>query len=246
VRDALDALVKAGVAETYTGGPEPVWRVAQGGHHEAAFFRNGAIHWFVSRAITELVLVGRGEAELDEQSLEACFRDALALRDLLKFEFFFLPKDRFLDELWRELSIIAPDGYDGLSAAAIVDAAPMLLADRVLRSLIDAQLVVAHRLASTDPGRPFDREKFVAECLGLGRHLLLRGRIASPDSVSRELYSGAVRLAANRDRCGPGGDELSARRRAWLGELQELTDRLGRIAALDDAKLEGVLDVGAR
>jgi glycerol-3-phosphate O-acyltransferase len=246
VRDALDALVKAGVAETYTGGPEPVWRVAQGGHHQAAFFRNGAIHWFVSRAITELVLLGRGEAELDEQSLDACFRDALGLRDLLKFEFFFLPKDRFRDELWHELSIIAPDGYDGRSAAVIVDAAPMLLADRVLRSLIDAQLVVAHRLASIDPGQPFDRETLVAGCLGLGRHLLLRGRIASPDSVSRELYSGAVKLAANRDLCGHGGEELSARRRAWLSELQELTDRLARIAVLDDAKLEGVLDVGAR
>jgi glycerol-3-phosphate O-acyltransferase len=246
VREALDALVEAGVAETDDGGPEQVWRVIHGGHHEAAFFRNGAVHWFVSRAILELALLPRGGGELDEPALEAGFSDALALRDLLKFEFFFLPKARFLEELTLELSIIAPDGYEGRSAAAILDAAPMLLADRVLRSFIEAQLVVAQLLATSDPGRPFDLDSFLSKCLALGRHLLLRGRIASPDSVSRELYSGAVKLAANRGLCDPGDEELSRRRHAWLEEVQELSDRLTQLAALDSTKLEGVLDVRPR
>jgi len=242
VRDALDALVEAGVAETDDSGPEPIWRVARGGHHAAAFFRNGAIHWFVSRAIVELALIGCGDAQLEEHVREGCFRDALAIRDLLKFEFFFVPKVRFVEDLELELSIIAPGGSAGVSAAVILDAAPMLLADRVLRSLIEAQLVVAQLLASRDPGLAFDREQFLTECLGLGRHLLLRGRITTPDSVSRELYAGAVKLAANRDLCGPGDIGLPGRRRAWLDELHGLADRLALIAALDDAKLEEVLD----
>jgi glycerol-3-phosphate O-acyltransferase len=243
VRDALDALVVAGVAETYDGGPEPVWRVAPDGHFAAAFFRNGAVHWFVTRAIVELALLARGGADLDAEAREAAFNDALELRDLLKFEFFFLPKARFLEELQLELSIMAPDGYEDRAAASILDAAPTLLADRVLRSLIEAQLVVAHVLADSDPARAFDRDRLVAECLGVGRHLFMRGRIQSADSVSQELYAGATKLAFNRDLCGPGGEELSRARRAWLDELRELSERLKRIAALDDLKLEGVLSV---
>jgi len=50
---------------------------------------------------------------------EALSVDALELRDLLKFEFFFLPKDRFLEDLERELEIIAPRGWAGQSARAI-------------------------------------------------------------------------------------------------------------------------------
>jgi glycerol-3-phosphate O-acyltransferase len=246
VREALDALVAAGVAEVYDGGPEPVWRVAQGGHHAAAFFRNGAIHWFVSRAIVELALLARGESELDEAALEAALKDALAVRDLIKFEFFFAPKDRFLEQLRLELSIMAPDGVEGSSADAILGAAPTLLADRVLRSLIEAQLVVARLLGGFDPASPFDRDPFLTEALDLGRHLLLRGRIASPDSVSRELYAGAVKLAANRGLLGTGGEELRRSRRAWLDELERLADLLAVIAELDAAKLEGVLDAGAR
>jgi glycerol-3-phosphate O-acyltransferase len=246
VREALDALVEAGVAETYEQGPEPVWRVARGGHLRAAFFRNGAVHWFVSRAIVELSLLGQGEAELDEAALDEGFNNALALRDLLKFEFFFLPRRQFLEELRLELSIIAPDGFEGKSAKAILDPAPMLLADRVLRSLIEAQLVVAQLLADRDPGRSFDKDAFLSECQALGRHLLLRGQIASPDSVSRELYSAALKLADNRDLCGTGGDELADGRRAWLEEVRELHERLAQIAALDDTKLEGVLDVRPR
>jgi glycerol-3-phosphate O-acyltransferase len=246
VRDALDALVEAGVAETYDGGPEPVWRVAPGGHHAAAFFRNGAIHWLVARAIVELVLLARGDAALDPPALEAGLEDALALRDLLKFEFFFAPKARFLEELQVELSIIAPDGYRGRPASAILDDAPMLLADRVLRSLVEAQLVAAELLARTDVRRAVVPETLLADCLGLGRHLLLRGRIASPDAVSRELYSGALKLAANRLLLSGDEEDLSGRRRAWRAELRDLCHQLGAIAALDDEKLEGVLNVGTR
>jgi glycerol-3-phosphate O-acyltransferase len=246
VRAALDALVDAGVAEVCDDGPEPVWRVARGVHHAAAFFRNGAIHWFVSRAIIEVSLLARGEATLDADARAACFEEALALRDLLKFEFFFLPTERFLEDLELELGIIAPDGVEGRSAGAILEAAPMLLADRVLRSLVEAQLVAAQVLASGDHDRRFDREVFLEQCLGVGRHLLLRGRIASPDSVSRELYAGALKLAANRELCDSRDPEVSMRRHAWVDQLQLLSIRLASIAALDDAKLEGVLDVDGR
>jgi glycerol-3-phosphate O-acyltransferase len=167
------------------------------------------------------------------------------LRDLLKFEFFFLPKERFLDDLERELEIIAPRGLEGRSARAILDAAPMLLADRVLRSSIEAQLVVAQLLARKESRGPVHRDAFLAECLGLGRHLLLRGRISSPDSVSRELYAGALKLAENRGLSDPDGVDVMARRRAWLQQLQWLGGRLDAIAELDDCKLEGVLDVAA-
>ena len=47
----------AGVASVYAGGTEPVWSIAAGSHRVAAFYRNGALHHLVNRAIVELALL---------------------------------------------------------------------------------------------------------------------------------------------------------------------------------------------
>ncbi|HEX4107709.1 MAG TPA: glycerol-3-phosphate 1-O-acyltransferase [Solirubrobacteraceae bacterium] len=242
VRGALDALVEAGVASCFIGGEEPVWSIAPGGHHCAAFYRNGAIHWFVMRSIAELALLRLGSAPLDEAALERAYEDAMAVRDLLKFEFFFASKTRFQTELREEIAILAPGGYEDHAADAILADAPTLLAHRALRSFVDAQLVVAMRLAGRDPRTAFDREGFINECLGYGGQLLRQGRIHSTDSVSRELYGGAVKLAANRDLIDPGREPLRQARAAYLDEVREVSDRLALISELDSAKLSEVLD----
>ena len=40
--------------------------------------------------------------------------------------------------------------------------------------------------------------------------MLLQGRLHGPESLSRELFSSALKLAANQDLIGPGGEELAA------------------------------------
>src|SRR5688572_16012513 len=57
LRPALDALVSTKVVTRYAGGAQPVYGIGENQHLVAAYSRNRIIHFFVTRAITELVLV---------------------------------------------------------------------------------------------------------------------------------------------------------------------------------------------
>jgi glycerol-3-phosphate O-acyltransferase len=223
---------------------EPVWSIAADRHHVAAFYRNGALHHIVNRAIVELAILRVAAEPIEGEPIEAAWEDALRLRDLFKFEFFFADKEQFRDQLIDELSLLGwgPDSASSRDAADLIATAPILVAHGVLRSFADAQLVVAERLAARDPREALDRDAFLRACLSYGRQLVLQQRLANADAVSRELFEGALRLAANRDLVDPGREEVAAGRRAWLAELVEVRERLLRIAQLDATRLEEVLD----
>jgi glycerol-3-phosphate O-acyltransferase len=171
---AIRELVDSKVIERFDGGTEPVYRIADNQHLVAAFYANSAVHAFVVRAIAEL-------AQRSEDPDEA----ALALRDLLKFEFFFGEKEEFLEdvrgELEREL--------------------PLLVAPRVLRPLLEAQLVAAQS--------PDD----VTGSLGIAHQWHLQGVIHSADAVSTELLDAAHKLIENR---GGETEALAEEVRGWL------------------------------
>lgn len=102
--------------------------------------------------------------------------------------------------------------------------------------------MVARILADRDPRAGFDKAQFLGECLGVGRQLLLQGRLHGPGSVSQELYSAALQLAQNRDVVDPGRDEVSRARLAHLAEIEELVERVAAIGRFDDERLQAVLD----
>jgi glycerol-3-phosphate O-acyltransferase len=111
----------------------------------------------------------------------------------------------------------------------------VLLAHRVLRSFVDAQLVVAERLAARDPRSPVTQPAFLDECSGVGRQMLLQGRLHGPESLSRELFGSALALAANLDLVDPGREELARRRQEWAGQLRDVAARVAVIDELDAA-----------
>jgi glycerol-3-phosphate O-acyltransferase len=224
VRQVLDALAQQNVVTIYTGGEEPVYAIERGQHLIAAFYRNSAIHHFVHRAIAELVLLSRPGERWDE---------AMRLRDQLKFEFFFPDKASYRDELGTELRRLHPSWETVADGRAVLERTRVLLASRVLRSFLDAQLVVAERLAAHPPGQPVADAAFLDECGGVGRQMLLQGRLHGPESLSRELFSSALKLAANQDLIGPGGEELARGRRALAARLRELVGRLILIDEID-------------
>jgi glycerol-3-phosphate O-acyltransferase len=249
VRRVLDQLASEKVVTCYAGGTEPVYSIERGQHHVAAFYRNGAVHWFVNRAIVELCLLAVAEQN-PEDPLEDGFREALRLRDLLKFEFFFAAKEQFRTELRVELELADPAWAERIGTseevASLLTQSGSLLAHRTLRSFIDAQLVVSERLAARDPGDAVEPSAFLDECLGVARQMLLQGRVHGPESVSRELFSGALLLAANRDLIDPGREQLGARREDFAAELRDVAARIARIADLDAQMREETLDAAAR
>jgi glycerol-3-phosphate O-acyltransferase len=241
----LTALVKAGVATCFDGGLEPVWSVASGHHRVAAFYRNGALHHLVNRAILELALTRAAEEPAAPDVMETAWAEALRLRDLLKFEFFFARKSRFSEEMAAELQAFGWLPGQVLSAelaADLIERAPLLVAPGTLRSFVDAQLVVADRLTERSPRTALDRDAFLIECVGYGRQLVLQRRIHGGESVSRTLFEAAWELAANRDLVDPGGDDVKQARIAWRAEITEVRDRIDRIAAAYANRLEEILD----
>ncbi|HEX6389106.1 MAG TPA: hypothetical protein VFZ89_06665, partial [Solirubrobacteraceae bacterium] len=227
-------LTLAGVATSFTEGTEPVWWVAPEQRRVAAFYRNGAVHHVVNRAILELALekVAREGAE---NLVAAAWEESLRLRDLLKFEFFFARKQRFSEELTAELTQLAREADVDLAQAdpaALIAGAPILVAHGVLRSFVDAQFVVADLLRTRGVE---DRKAFVKECLGYARQLRLQGQVHGAETISRELFESALRLAENRGALERGPGE-------WLEQLVDVRERLIDIRRIDQARLEEVLD----
>ena len=242
----LDELVGAGVLSRYDGGAEPVFSIAEDGHVVAAYYRNAALHHFVNRAIVELAMIGLASREA--VTAGDAFDEALHLRDLLKFEFFFEEKERFREELVAEMDRIDPDWQEKATspgaAGELLSKTGTLVAHRALRSFFDAQLVVADRLAHRNPREAVDKAAFLDECMGYGRQMLLQGRLHAPEAVSKELFATALRQAANRDVLDPGRDEVQAGRQRWHDEVCDVIDRLRTVEQLDSALLEEVLDGG--
>jgi glycerol-3-phosphate O-acyltransferase len=244
IKRVLDRLAAEKVVTCFTGGTEPVYSIEAGQHHVAAFYRNGSVHWFVNRSIVELSTLHVAEA--GGGGFAAGFEEALRLRDLLKFEFFFADKREFREQLRAELDLVDPNWTARTrtpeDAMALLSSSGSLLAHRVLRSFFDAQLVVAERLAARDPRSPVETDAFLKECMGVGRQMLLQGRIHGPEAVSRELFANALKLAANRDLVDPGRDELRERREAFATELRDVVARVERIGQVDEALRSQTLD----
>jgi glycerol-3-phosphate O-acyltransferase len=254
VAEALLSLRREKVVRAYTEGTEPVFSIEPGHHIVAAFYRNSAAHHFVNRAIVELAVLEVGDLT-GHEALARGFQAALDLRDLLKYEFFFPDKETFRHELTDELSLVDPDWrhHDGdfPRTRKVMLQSRFLCAHRVLRSFVDAQWVVAERLVEHDPRRPVDEAELLDRCTAVGRQLLLQGKLHGPESLSRELFSSAVRLARNRGLVdtpsGPRGsrpdrsttdpaaagapEALTERRRAFAAEIRGVVER---VVAIDE------------
>ncbi|RBY88176.1 glycerol-3-phosphate 1-O-acyltransferase [Blastococcus sp. TBT05-19] len=225
VRQVLGTLAGQGVVTVYDGGEEPVHAIERGQHLVAAFYRNSAIHHFVDRAIAELVMLADPADRWDE---------ALRLRDQLKFEFFFPERDAYRERIGAELRRLDPE-WETADGREVLCRVPLLVAHRVLRSFVDAQLVVAERLAARDPRTPVVDSEFLAECGGMGQQMLLQGRLHGPESLSRELFATALQLAGNLDLVDPGREELARRRQEWAAQVRDVVCRVVVIDELDAA-----------
>ncbi|MFF3227654.1 glycerol-3-phosphate 1-O-acyltransferase [Nocardia suismassiliense] len=233
----LEQLSLAKVVTVYRGGLEPVYSIEAGAHLEAAFYRNSAVHWFVHRAILELSILAALDSDGADQ-LSTGWDEAFRLRDLLKFEFFFPERAEFAEQITAEMLLLDPqwrshtrDNTLGSEVMAKLTDSGFMMAHRVLRSFFDAQLVVAERLADRDPEIELDRKQFIAECVAVGKQMMLQQRLHSPESVSTELFTSALKLADNYGLLEPVSND-SAKRRAELTERRvEFADRLRTIGA---------------
>ncbi|MCC7077269.1 MAG: glycerol-3-phosphate 1-O-acyltransferase [Acidimicrobiia bacterium] len=245
----LDALMHHDVVECFSEGAEAVYRIGPDQHLTAAYYRNTIIHFFVRGAIAELALLATAE-HVDEvkDPLAELWDAATALRDLLKFEFYFTRREQFVDLLAREIGMHCPDweevvaGGDPSRIRAVVREFRPLMSPTVLRSFLEAYLLVADELASAAPGRSIDESELLASCLSLGTQYLLQRRIRNTESNSRVLFENALRLARNRDLLDPGAPDLVERRRLLAEEIRAWLRRIDGVDAIVATRLAGLLD----
>lgn len=240
LEQVLDSLAASGVVRRYARGMETVYGINPGQHAVAAFYRNSAIHWFINRALLELSLLGVVESA-DSDPLPQAWERAFALRDLLKFDFFFSDRQTFSEEMKAESRLLDAAFREKLATpgarCALLKRAPFLIAHRVLTAFLEAYYVVADRLALQPVDQPVDKAALIEECCNVGRQYLLQHRLRNPEAVSRELYGNALLLAANRDLLKPGASRLAERRRAFADELAAAVRAVGRIDELEQTRL---------
>jgi len=240
VRRALQDLVRSGVLTSFKG-ETTVWRIGPNQHLVAAVYRNSAIHVLVERSILELVLLRA--AEDGENSMIDPLDDAYRMRDLLKFEFFFPPRDQFAANLHAELELIDPGAGAATGNPFRAHAAERLArldtfaAPLMLRPFIDAYSVVAHQLNQLGESAAFDEERFLERCLVVGQQWALQREIASEESASGEMFQTALRLARHLGLVDSDLPELAQRRKAFESEIIEIRDRINRLTRIGSMPL---------
>ncbi len=237
IQSVAKAIIEMGVVSCYDSGPEPVYSIAPGKHFEASYYRNTAIHFFVTKAIAELALAKAAAAAADP--METFWAEAAEIRDLFKFEFFYPPLDQFKADIEEELRRYDPDWTHRVKAGEARDfLAEMtpLVSHAALRPFAEAYLIVADVLLDARiAGDGSDKAAVVDAALNYARQALLQRRIASEESIGKLMFENGFDLAANRNLTSGDGATLAAARRAFRAQLDDLNKRIGVIADIAEA-----------
>jgi glycerol-3-phosphate O-acyltransferase len=232
VSQTLHDLVGSGVLTCYAEGPTTVWGIGDDQHLIVAVYRNSAIHVLVMRAIAELALLAI--VRTPEATKRTGWEKALAIRELLKFDFFFAGRAEFADELWNEFAIMTGRSHDRNAPLDIGEAArslhesELLVAHLVLRPFIDAYRVVAEELLNLGADSDVDEQTLLERSLRLGRQWSLQHRITE-ESVAGDMFATALKMARHR---GLLDSEAVDGRAALVAELDDLQRSIGELSQM--------------
>lgn len=219
VRAAVDALSNGHPVTRLDSGREAVWRIAPEDQHAASFYRNSVIHAFLETSIIQLALVHAGRADGDR--LAAFWTQAMRLRDLLKFDFYFADSAAFRANIAEEMSWFddweARVGAGGAEVDAMLSQMRPLMGDVMLRVFFEAYEIVADVLC--DAPVDVDDKVLTQLALGVGQQYVAQGRVSSRESVSTLLFATARQVAADQHLLEASPD-LTERRVAFRRELR--------------------------
>jgi glycerol-3-phosphate O-acyltransferase len=228
VRAAVDALSNGHPITRVDGGREPVWRIAPEDEHEAAFYRNTLIHAFLETSIVDLALAHAAGADGDR--LEAFWAQAMRLRDLLKFDFYFADSAAFREHIEEEMSWL--DDWENNVAAggeqvtAMLRAKRPLIAGAMLRPFFEAYEIVADVLR--DAPSEISEKDLTQLALGVGRQYVAQDRVRSNEAVSALLFTTARQVAGDQHLLEPAAD-LAERREAFVAELRSILRDMAQV-----------------
>lgn len=233
IESLTEKMIANGLLTRYDDGPERVYTIAAQQHGVASYYRNMIIHYFLNKAIAELVLVHM--AQTDEVGGEAFWREAERLRDMFKFEFFYAPREEFRRDIGDELARYQPQWEAALNepgaALALFNRFRPRVAHAVLLPFIEAYRVVADVLARQPVGAEFTEKDCVQQALAYGRQAYLQRRISSEASIGKLLFGNGYRLMDNLELVSGNDDGLAERRLAMAQGFRALQRSLERVRA---------------
>ncbi|GFG75281.1 glycerol-3-phosphate 1-O-acyltransferase [Mycobacterium botniense] len=231
VRAAVDALSNGHPVTRVDGGREPVWRIAPEHEHAAAFYRNSVIHAFLETSIVELALAHA--RHVDGDRLAAFWAQAMRLRDLLKFDFYFADSATFRANIAEEMAWHtaweAHVAAGGEQIDAILYAKRPLMSDAMLRVFFEAYEIVADVLR--DAPAEIGEKELTQLALGVGRQYVAQGRVRSSEPVSTLLFATARQVVADQHLLEPGAG-LAERRIAFRRELRDVLRDFDHVAQI--------------
>jgi glycerol-3-phosphate O-acyltransferase len=216
-----------------TEGPEAVYTIGPDQHVAVSFYRNGIIHHFLVPAICEVALMAGAKATSTD-AVEAFWDTAFELRDLLKFDFFFLEKNQYRISLEEYLDRVDPQWQsrvaEGVGAVTqLLGSLDPITAESVLRSFLESYWIVAHCLQLRPQQAEESPRDFVKFCAGTARQYLLQRRLQSSETGSLLFYPAGIELARNRGLMGSPGPERQEARDHFAAKLRHLLDQIDEI-----------------
>ena len=206
LRPALDALVTTKVVTRFAGGAEPVYGIGENQHLVAAYSRNRIIHFFVTRAITELVLLhlvaparaatrargisapGPGPRRCGCATCSSTSSSSPPSRSSPRSCGPNWPSSTPTGNARRRTPPPSPPAWPSCRSCSATGSSAR--SSRPTWSW-PTGWPPTPRARST-------RAAFLDECIGVGRQYRLQQRIHSAESISKELFRNALALAAGR------------------------------------------------
>jgi glycerol-3-phosphate O-acyltransferase len=187
-----------------------------------SYYRNVVVHFFVNRALAEIALTSLIDQQ--DRTPETVRDRMLALRDLMKFEFFFPDKDEFLTSVSEDIHVDVPEWESVLAAAGPLGVLAKMgepVAYWALLPFLDAYQIVGDELETLAEG--FDEKRFLQACLARARMYRIEERLFSGESASQVLFKSALALARNRQLLDDT-PEVGSRRAVFAAEVRDARD----------------------
>jgi glycerol-3-phosphate O-acyltransferase len=231
----LANMMEEGIITRFEGGLETVYGIAEGQAPIASFYRNTIVHFFLTRAVTELALLAVSEQHESSESLSQFWSEVQELRDLFKFEFFYPDTQLFEQQIDAELSRDEPDWQPLLSespdnARLIMNRLSPKLGHVALTVFAEAYSIGTDILIRHSGGELMEEDAFIERCMSYGKQAYLQRRISSEASIGKLLFANAWKMLVSR---GLINDADGRSRQAEA--LNQLIRRLEVIRALSIA-----------
>lgn len=234
IENALSLLCANGIVKLDADGLDSTYAVASRAARKAAYYRNNIIHFFVTSAIADLALLSI--TRFTDEAVEQVREEALKIRDLMKFEFFFEEKTEFIRKLEAELDLRSPGWQETViqgpeAVKDLLRSMDHLVGHSALRPFIEAYQIVAEVITLSGEEEIPDRKVLLLHCLQLGKQHLQQERIHCEESISTNYFENAIELAASRG-LFETTHHISVGRQQFFEELNVLASRARVLASM--------------